>query len=156
MNPTSEMGTSRNGLLIHSVIPLGQKDQIRQLWYIRYIPQFAMVYQLCTTARAFDVVHAKWYIYIYVYNRIKLFSNGFSKLTSPTLVWRAECSLWIKRTSTISSDRRHVSHANRHLCIFRTMEEQRGSIVLAMKVILIFSLVASLKNRNVHSIQYYV
>ena len=59
MNPTSEMGTSRNGLLIHSVIPLGQIDQIRQLWYIRYIPQFAMVYQLYTTVRAFDVAHAK-------------------------------------------------------------------------------------------------
>ena len=58
MNPTSEMGTSRNGLLMHSVIPLGQTDQIRQLWYIN-IPQFAMVYQLYTTARAFDVAHAK-------------------------------------------------------------------------------------------------
>ena len=53
------MGTSRNGLLIRSVIPLGQTDQIRQLWYIRYIPRFAMVYQLYTTARAFDVAHAK-------------------------------------------------------------------------------------------------
>ena len=59
------MGTSRNGLLIHSVIPLGQTDQIRQLWYIRYIPWFptwfpmVLVYQLYTTARAFDVAHAK-------------------------------------------------------------------------------------------------
>ena len=53
------MGTSRNGLLIHSVIPLRQTDQIRQLWYIRYIPRFAMVYQLYTTAQAFDVTHKK-------------------------------------------------------------------------------------------------
>ena len=30
------MVTSRNGLLLHSVIPLGQTDQIKQLWYIRY------------------------------------------------------------------------------------------------------------------------
>ena len=59
MNPTSEMGTSRNGLLMHSIISLGQTYQIRQLWYIRYIPQFAMIYQLYTTARAFDVAHAK-------------------------------------------------------------------------------------------------
>ena len=34
MNPTSEIGTSRNGLVIYSIIPLGQTDQIRQLWYI--------------------------------------------------------------------------------------------------------------------------
>ena len=53
------MGISRNGLLIHSMIPLGQTDQIRQLWYIRYIPWFPMVYQLYTTAQAFDVTHAK-------------------------------------------------------------------------------------------------
>ena len=53
------MGTSHIGLLIHSVIPLGQTDQIRQLWYIRYIPRFAMVYQLYATAQAFDVAHAK-------------------------------------------------------------------------------------------------
>ena len=59
MNPTSEMGTSCNRLLVHFVIPLGQTDQMRQLWYIRYIPQFAIVYQLYTTARAFDVTHAK-------------------------------------------------------------------------------------------------
>ena len=61
------MGTSRNGLLIHSVIPIGQTDQIRQLWYIRYTPQFTMVYQLYTTARAFKVVHVKVRIYIYIY-----------------------------------------------------------------------------------------
>ena len=59
MNPTSEMGTSHNGLLMHSVFPLGQTDQIRQLWHIRYILRFAMVYQLYTTARAFDVAYAK-------------------------------------------------------------------------------------------------
>ena len=53
------MGISRNGLLMHSIIPLEQTDQIRQLWYIRYIPQFAIVYQLYTTAQAFDVAHAK-------------------------------------------------------------------------------------------------
>ena len=44
---------------MHFVIPIGQTDQIRQLWYISYIPQFAMVYQLYTTARAFEVAHAK-------------------------------------------------------------------------------------------------
>ena len=45
------MVTSRNGLLIHSVIPLGQTDQIRQLWYIRYIPRFAMVYRIAGNFR---------------------------------------------------------------------------------------------------------
>ena len=55
----SEIGTSLNGLLIHSVIPLGQTDQIRQLRYIRYTRRFAMVYQLYTTAQAFDFAHAK-------------------------------------------------------------------------------------------------
>ena len=53
------MGTSCNRLLIHSIIPLGQTDQIGQLWYIRYIQRFAMVYQLYTIAQAFDVAHAK-------------------------------------------------------------------------------------------------
>ena len=30
--------------------------------YISDIPQFAMVYQIYTTAQGFDVTHAKWYI----------------------------------------------------------------------------------------------
>ena len=48
MNSISETGTSRKELLIHFVIPLGLTDQIRQLWYVRYIPQFAVAYQLYT------------------------------------------------------------------------------------------------------------
>ena len=44
------MGMSRNKSFTYFVIPLGQTDQIRQLWYIRYIPRFSMVYQLFTTA----------------------------------------------------------------------------------------------------------
>ena len=47
-------------------------------------------------------------------------------------------------TLTIPSARRRVSHANRDLCVLRTIEGPRVSIVLATTVILVFSLVASL------------
>ena len=46
--------------------------------------------------------------------------------------------------STILPARRLLSRAYRHLRVLRTMEGVRVSIVLATKVILIFSLVASL------------
>ena len=47
-------------------------------------------------------------------------------------------------TLTIPPARRLVWRAYGHLCVLRTMEGARVSIVLAMKVILVFSLVASL------------
>ena len=56
----------------------------------------------------------------------------------------AKCSTRIVRTSTTPSARRRVSRVNRDLCVLRTIEGPRVSIVLATKVILVFSLVASL------------
>ena len=46
--------------------------------------------------------------------------------------------------SLLPPARRLVSHANRHLHVLRTMKGAHVSIVLATKVILVFSLVASL------------
>ena len=58
MHPTSKTRMSRIRLFIQSLISrTGQYiAHIRQLWFIKYIPQFAMLY---TTARGFDVAHAK-------------------------------------------------------------------------------------------------
>ena len=47
-------------------------------------------------------------------------------------------------TLTILPARRLILHAHRHLRVVRTMERTHVSIVLATKVILVFSLVASL------------
>ena len=71
------MGTSCNGLLMHSVIPLGHTDRIRQLWYIRYIPRLAMVRTyisyipqlepLMLPTQSDICIYIYIYIYIYVY-----------------------------------------------------------------------------------------
>ena len=58
--------------------------------------------------------------------------------------WIANCSLRIVHTSAIPSARRRVSRAKRHLCVLRTKEGPRVSIVVATKAILIFTFVASL------------
>ena len=47
-------------------------------------------------------------------------------------------------TSTVPPAMRLVSRAHRHFCVLRTMEGVHVSIVLAMKVILVFSLMATL------------
>ena len=60
--------------------------------------------------------------------------------------------------SSYSADvdtRRCVSRANRHLCVLRTMEGPRVSIVLAMKVILVFSLVTSLGKYRIENAYLY-
>ena len=64
MNPTSETRMSRTRLFIHFVILLRvdrpyMATMVYRGIFLIYVPQFVMVYQLYTTARGFDVTHAK-------------------------------------------------------------------------------------------------
>ena len=65
------MRMSRNGFIMHFVISLKvdrpyKATVVYNLETVVYsdIPRQTVVYQLYTTARGFDVAHAKWYIYI--------------------------------------------------------------------------------------------
>ena len=73
------MCMSPNGFIIHFVISLKPDRPYKATVVYNFasvvysdIPRQTVVYQLYTTARGFDVVHAKCYIrtytYIYIYN----------------------------------------------------------------------------------------
>ena len=71
------MRTSRNGFIIHFVVSLKvdrpyKATVVYNLATVVYsdIAQFAMVYQLYTTARGFHVIHARCYIRMYIYINI--------------------------------------------------------------------------------------
>ena len=70
------MRMSRNGFIMHFVILLKpdrpyKATVVYNLATVVYsdIPRQTVVYQLYTTARGFDVAHAKCYIYIYIYTK---------------------------------------------------------------------------------------
>ena len=70
------MCMSHNGFIIHFVISLKpdrpyKATVVYNLAIVVYsdIPRQTVVYQLYTTARGFDVAHAKCYIYIHTYKQ---------------------------------------------------------------------------------------
>ena len=76
------MRMSRNGFIIHFVISLKPDRPYKATVVYNFatvvysdIPQQTVVYQLYTTARGFDVAHAKCYIYIYtsISNYIRMY-----------------------------------------------------------------------------------
>ena len=59
------MRMSRNGFIIHFVISLKPDRPYKATVVYSDIPRQTVVYQLYTTARGFDVAHAKCYINYY-------------------------------------------------------------------------------------------
>ena len=58
------MRMSRNGFIIHFVISLKPDRSYKATVVYSDIPRQTVVYQLYTTARGFDVAHAKCYILV--------------------------------------------------------------------------------------------
>ena len=63
------MRMSRNRFIIHFVISLKADRPYKATVVYKFatVAWQTVVYQLYTTARGFDVAHAKWYIYVCMY-----------------------------------------------------------------------------------------